>query len=162
MLKSLVLVVLSEHSCHLHEARSGNARNAGQEVKAAEEGVEAASKAGKFLKCAGKCAGVVGGGVDVGIRSCEACQVEQEYRNGTISQKERLKSHVKNGGSFVGGMGGAAAGVYGGAAVGAAIGSVVPGPGTAIGGFVGGLAGAIGGYLGGDQVVRAGIDACWK
>ena len=120
--------------------------------------MKAASAARTFAKCAG----AVGVGVDVGIRGYEAYQVETQYKNGQITQNERVKSHVKNAGSFAGGMGGAAAGAYGGAAAGAAVGSVVPIFGTAVGGFVGGVAGAIGGYFAGDKAVREGVDACWK
>ena len=133
-------------------------RAAAEGTRAVTEGVKAASVASKFAKCAG----AVGVGVDVGVRGYEAYQVETQYKNGQITQNERVKSHVKNAGSFAGGMGGAAAGAYGGAAAGAAVGSVVPIFGTAVGGFVGGVAGAIGGYFAGDKAVRAGVDACWK
>lgn len=139
-------------------AAAEGARAAAEGTRAAAESVKAASAACTFAKCAG----AVGVGVDVGIRGYEAYQVETQYKNGQITQNERVKSHVKNAGSFAGGMGGAAAGAYGGAAAGAAIGSIVPGPGTAIGGFVGGVAGAIGGYFAGDKAVREGVDACWK
>ena len=139
-------------------AASEGARAAAEGTRAVTEGVKAASVASKFAKCAG----AVGVGVDVGVRGYEACQVETQYKNGQITQNERVKSHVKNAGSFAGGMGGAAAGAYGGAAAGAAVGSVVPIFGTAVGGFVGGVAGAIGGYFAGDKAVRAGVDACWE
>ncbi|MCR5164236.1 MAG: hypothetical protein K6C40_09485 [Thermoguttaceae bacterium] len=138
------------------------AKAAAKGTRAAVEGVEAASKAATVLKTTAKCAGVAAVGVDVGVRGYEAYQVETQYKNGQISQNERVKSHVKNAGSFAGGVGGATAGAYGGAAAGAAIGSIVPGPGTAIGGFVGGVAGAIGGYFAGDKAVKKGVDACWK
>lgn len=143
-------------------AAAEGARSAAEGAKAAAEGVEAASKAAKVLKTTAKCAGVAAVGVDVGVRGFEAYQVETQYKNGQITQNERMKSHVKNAGSFAGGMGGAAAGAYGGAAAGAAVGSVVPIFGTAVGGFVGGVAGAIGGYIAGDKAVKKGVDACWK
>lgn len=146
-------------------AAAEGARAAAEGARAAAEGTRAAAESVKAASAActlAKCAGAVGVGVDVGIRGYEAYQVETQYKNGQITQNERVKSHVKNAGSFAGGMGGAAAGAYGGAAAGAAIGSIVPGPGTAIGGFVGGVAGAIGGYFAGDKAVREGVDACWK
>ncbi|MBR0191310.1 MAG: hypothetical protein IJQ31_04505 [Thermoguttaceae bacterium] len=144
------------------QAAAEGARSAAKGVKAAAEGLEAASKASTVLTTTAKYAGAVGVGIDVGVRSCEAYQVETQYKNGQITQNERMKSHVKNVGSFAGGMGCATAGAYGGAAAGAAIGSVVPIFGTAVGGVVGGVAGAIGGYFAGDKAVREGVDACWK
>jgi len=152
----------AESMAQASRSTANTAKAAAEGTRAAAEGVEAATVASKALKCSAKYAGAVGVGIDVGVRSYEAWQVEQQFQSGSISQNERVKAHVENGASLVGGMGGATAGAYGGAAIGAAVGSIVPGPGTAIGGFVGGVIGGIGGYFGGDKAARAGVNACWK
>ena len=82
--------------------------------------------------------------VDVGVRACDATQVEKDYEAGKITAHERVKRHAENAGEFVGGWGGALAGAEGGAA----IGTVVGGP---VGAFIGGAIGGIGGYYLGDK-----------
>lgn len=127
-------------------------------VKAAEKALNSTSK----LKTLGKVLGGVGVAVDVGIRVNDAVNVEKDFKAGNISNKERMKSHTKNGARMVGGWGCALTGGYGGSMAGAAIGSIFPGPGTAIGGTIGGIVGSIGGYFGGEEAANAAVDACWK
>lgn len=107
-----------------------------------------------------KCAGATGVVVDGAIRVHHAMEVEKQFQAGEIDHHQRVKAHVQNGASAVGGWSGAAAGSYAGTMAGAAVGSIVPGPGTAIGGFIGGLVGGIGGYLGGEAVAEATVEVC--
>ncbi len=133
------------------KAASGVARSAG----AASE----ASSTLKSLGQVGKAAGTAAVALDAGFRIYEAYEVEKAYQEGRISDHERVKSHVKNGASAVGGYTGGYVGAQAGAAAGAAIGTAIcPGIGTAIGGVVGGIAGAIGGYWAGDKAAGAAVD----
>jgi hypothetical protein len=99
-----------------------------------------------------KAAPVVGTAFEVGGRGYSSYKTEQDYKNGKISQIERVENHAGNVGSCVGGATGAWGGATGGAMVGATIGSVIPGPGTAVGGVVGGILGGFGGCMCGDYV----------
>jgi hypothetical protein len=102
-----------------------------------------------------KAAGAVGVAADAGFRGYEAYQVEQQYRAGRISAKDRTASHAGNTGGFVGGWGGAIAGAKAGALGGGAIGACAGGVGAPVGVAVGGVAGGVGGYLGGEYVGKA-------
>jgi hypothetical protein len=122
---------------------------------AAMEGTEVVAKgaaAGSKLSTAAKAVGVVGAAVDAGFRGYEAYQVEQQYREGKVSQADRVTSHAGNAGGFVGGWSGAWAGAETGAAVGGAAGAGCGGVGAPVGAAVGGAIGGVGGYLGGEYV----------
>jgi hypothetical protein len=108
--------------------------------------------AGSKLATAARVAGAVGVAADVGIRGYEAYQVEQQFREGRISQAGRVASHAGNAGGFAGGWGGAVAGAKGGAAAGGMIGAPFGGVGAPIGGAIGGIIGGIGGYFAGEYV----------
>lgn len=106
---------------------------------------------GRGMGSVGKVAGAAGAVVDVGVRGYEAKRVEDQYRRGEISSRERKKRHARNAGGMVGGWAGAWAGFKVGVIGGGAAGTcAVPGAGTAVGGAVGGIVGGIAGFWGGE------------
>ena len=136
------------------EGASGVAKAAEGSAEGAKalEGAGQVAAVGSKLATAGKVAGVAGVAIDVGVRGCEAYDVEQRYRSGEISSHDRVKAHAKNASGFVGGWTGAWAGAEAGMLAGGAGGALCGGVGAPIGAFLGGVAGAIGGYFGGEYV----------
>ncbi len=84
------------------------------------------------------------------MRGYLAYQVEQQYRRGEISDRDRVVAHAKNGAGMAGGWTGAVALGAQGAAWGSALGPI----GTAGGGLIGG----VGGYFGGEKLAEVIID----
>lgn len=128
----------------LDEIAAGAAKTGAKTAHAIEQTAQQAGRTASKIKTAAKVVTVVAFVVDVGVRACDATQVEKDYEAGKITAHERVKRHAENAGEFVGGWGGALAGAEGGAA----IGTVVGGP---VGAFIGGAIGGIGGYYLGDK-----------
>lgn len=125
----------------------------------------AAIKASKLrgLPKSAKVLGPVGGVVDAGIRANDARKVEQQYRAGNLSRRERNKAHVKNGATGVGGWAGAWAGAEAGTIAGGVAGSCFcPGAGTGVGAVIGAIGGGIAGYWAGDTAAEVVVDAAMK
>jgi len=104
----------------------------------------------KALPVAGKTLAVAGAILDVGVRTHQACQVEQQFQRGEISDRDRVVSHAKNGAGMAAGWGGAIALGSQGAGWGSALGPV--------GTVVGGVGGGIGGYLGGEKLAQGAVE----
>lgn len=102
---------------HATTAEASSVGKASQLVEAAEAlpraSVEAAaaepSLLAKALPVAGKTLAIGGTLVDLGMRGCQAYQVEQQFQRGEISDRDRVISHAKNGAGMAGGWGGAIA-----------------------------------------------------
>lgn len=108
----------------------------------------------KILRSAGVGIGIA---LDGGVRCVQSYNVEQAYKEGRITDNERLVAHGENAAGAVGGWCGAAAGGKAGTAAGAALGSFFGPIGTAVGGVTGGLTGAVCGYMAGDATASTGV-----
>ena len=114
----------------------------------AQSGGKAAAKA------AAKAVPVVVVAWEVADRVGRATDVEDDFRSGKITQKQREREHVKNASGTVGGFGGALAGAQFGAFAG-----TVGGP---WGAAAGGIAGGVAGYYGGEAAATAAADWSMK
>jgi hypothetical protein len=146
----------------LDEATVGAAKAASSAVMASE----AASHAGGALRTAGKVVGAAGVVLDGGVRIYEASQTEEKYRNGQLTDQERVTAHAKNAAGFGGGLGGAWAGAEAGAFAGGGIGAWFGGIGDPVGVFIGGAVGGVVGYFGGEYFAETAVEAVvsrvWK
>ncbi len=165
--------VLSE----VDDVARGAARGLQTESKAASEAAErvvarglessiddvGGAAAGKLLPKLGKAAGPAAVALDVGIRAYDASKVEEQYKRGEISSRERAELHAANAGGFVGGWAGAYAGGQAAAVVAAPV-AAATGPFAPLveGGAV--VVGALVGYVTGDAVGQAAgkavVDQC--
>jgi hypothetical protein len=97
--------------------------------------------------------------IDSTVRIKSWLATERKFREGKISEEERVLIHAKNTTGYVGAWTGVLCGIKCCATAGAAIGTMIlPGIGTTIGGAVGSLVGGLGGYLGGEAVGMAAVD----
>lgn len=143
----------------------GASRGAGRGVKGApvksiavsEKG--SAGVLGKSFTVVKKAAPVVGTAIELGHRANEARQIENDYQEKKISDKERVNGHAKNLAGSAGGLAGAAAGAEVMGTGGAAVGSVFGPFGTVIGGVVGGVGGGVVGYMGGEKGAEYIVDS---
>ena len=102
------------------------------------------------LPAAGKALMAAGVVVDAGARAHQAYQVEQKFRRGDISDRDRVIAHAKNVAGMAGGWGGATALGSQGALWGSALGPV----GTIVGGAGGGALG----YVGGEKLAEGAVE----
>jgi phage tail tape-measure protein len=89
--------------------------------------------------------------VSGGLAAYEGIEIDNAYRNGQITMRQRNQAQAENATGAVGGLAGGLAGAAAGASIGAAGGPV----GAAVGGLVGGIAGGIAGDEGGREIGRA-------
>ena len=115
-----------------------------------------------FVKPALRGAPLVAGGVELIGLVTKATDVENIFRDGKISQKQREREHVKNVAGAVGGLSGGLGGAYAGAKVGGSVGTAGGPWGAGAGAIVGGVAGGVAGYHGGEAAATAAADWSMK
>jgi hypothetical protein len=110
------------------------------------------AKGGKILSRAALPVAIVAEGIS---RGKEATDLERKFREGKVSQSQRLRGHAANASSAVGGWTAAAAGAWAGAEAGAIIGTFGGPVGASVGAAAGSIIGGAAGYLGADWGIRS-------
>lgn len=110
------------------------------------------AKGGKILSRAALPVAIVADGIS---RGKEAHDLERKFREGKVSQSQRIRGHAANASSAVGGWTAAAAGAWAGAEAGTIIGSFGGPVGAGVGAVAGSIIGGAAGYLGAEWGIRS-------